>query len=156
MKKVRDFMNKNVISFSPDETVFYVAKKLSQYNIAGAPVVDKEKIIGIISISDIIRFIDIKIGKLPKVTTPGLSSIFLVLLQMKKNCKDFEKELEKISSYKVKDVMTKNVVSASPSMTVIEVAELIEKHDVNRLPIVENGKLVGIVARADLIKAIIE
>jgi CBS domain-containing protein len=74
---------------------------------------------------------------------------------MKKNCKDFEKELEKISSYKVKDVMTKNVVSASPSMTVIEVAELIEKHDVNRLPIVENGKLVGIVARADLIKAII-
>lgn len=155
MEKVREFMNKEVISFSPDETIFAAAKKLSQYNIAGAPVVDQNKMIGVISISDIIKFINIKIGKIPKITTPGLSNLFLVLLQMKKGCKDFEEELRKISSFKVKDVMTKNVVIASPTMNVIEVAELMEKYDVNRLPVVENGKLVGIVARADLIKAII-
>ncbi len=155
MKQVREFMNKSVVSFSPDDTIFNTAKKLSQCNIAGAPVVDKGNIIGIISISDIIRFIDIKIGKLPKITTPGLSSLFLVLFQMKKSCKDFEKEIKKLSCFKIRDVMTKNVVLASPSMSVIEVAELMEKHDVNRLPVVENGKLVGIIARADLIKAII-
>jgi len=155
MKKVREFMNKDVISFSPDETIFNAAKKLSRHSIAGAPIVENGNIIGIISISDIIKFININIGKLPKITNPGLSSLFIVLLQMKKSCKDFEKELKKISSFKVKDVMTKSVVFASPLMSVIEAAGLMEKHDVNRLPVVENGQLVGIIARADLIKAII-
>lgn len=155
MKKVRDFMNKDVVFLSPDDTIFDAAKLLSQLNIAGAPVVEKDKIVGIISISDIIKFIDIKLGVLPKVNTPGLSSLLLSLVQMKKIDLDFKKELEKITSSKVKEVMTKNVITVTPSMTLVEAAELMEKHDVNRLPVVSDGKLVGIVARADLIRALI-
>jgi CBS domain-containing protein len=155
MKKVKDFMNKDVICLSPDETIFDAAKKLSQSNIAGAPVIEKNKLIGVISISDIVKFIDIKLGRLPKIDTPGISSLVFALIQIEKLRQDFKKEMNKIACHKVREVMTKHVITVSPSMPLVEVAELIEKHDVNRLPVVSRGKLVGIVARADLIRALI-
>jgi CBS domain-containing protein len=155
VKKVKDFMNKNVVSLSPDDTLFDAAKKLCESNISGAPVVEKGKLVGVISISDIIRFIDIRLGRLPKVEFPGLSWVVLAFIKMQKLRMDLRKELEKTTKSKVREVMSKNVITASPSMSLIEAAELMEKHDINRLPVVSNGKLVGIVARADLIRALI-
>ena len=155
MKTVKEFMNPNVICLSPDDTIFDAAKILSQLNIAGAPVVKNDKIVGIVSISDIIKFIDIKLGKLPKIDTPGLSTLLLALVQMQKVHSDFKKELKIITATKIKDMMTKEVIIISPSQTVVDVAELMEKHDVNRLPVVDNEKIVGIVARADIIKSLI-
>jgi CBS domain-containing protein len=64
--------------------------------------------------------------------------------------------MKKISKVKVKDVMSTRVVCISPEASIIEAASLMEKNDVNRLPVVENDKLVGIIAREDLVKAIIE
>ena len=148
-------MNKDVVYISPEDSIFQAAKLFSQLNIAGAPVVDNDKVVGVISISDIIRFIDIKMGRLPKIETPGLSALLLTIIQMKKMKSDFQKELEKITCSKVKEVMSKNVFTISKSASLAEVAELMEKHDVNRLPVIDNEKLVGIVARADLIKALI-
>jgi len=156
MKTVKDFMNKNVIYLSPEDTIFDAAKKLSQSNIAGAPVVENDKLVGVISTSDIIKFIDIKIGKLPRIDSPGLSTLLFALIHIQKIRSDFKDELKKISATKIRDLMTKNVITVSPSASLVEVAELIEKHDVNRLPVVSEGKLVGIVARADLIKALID
>jgi len=155
MKTVKDFMNKDVIYVSPEDTIFQAAKLFSQLDIAGAPVVEKDKVVGLISISDIIRFIDIRLGKLPKIETPGLSTLLLAIIQMKKMHSDFQKELKKVTCSKVKEVMTKNVITVSSSATLVEVAELMEKHDVNRLPVLSGEKLIGIVARADLIKALI-
>jgi len=156
MKTVKEFMNEDVVFLSPDNTIFEAAKLLAQFDIAGAPVVKEDKIVGILSISDIIKFIDIKMGKLPNIDGPGLSNFLIALLQMKKIHSDFQKELDKITKYTVKQVMTKNVIMVSPSSTLIEAAELMEKHNVNRLPVVSEGKLLGIVARADLIRALID
>jgi len=155
MKTVKEFMNENVVCLCPDDTIFDAAKILSQLNIAGAPVVEKDKIVGIVSISDIIKFVDIKLGKLPKIQAPGLSILLLALVQMQKVRSSFKKELKKITAIKIKHVMTKNVITVSPSKTIIDVAEIMEKHDVNRLPVVDDGKIVGIVARADIIKSLI-
>ena len=103
MKTVKEFMNENVVCLSPNDTIFDAAKILSQLNIAGAPVVKNDKIIGIVSISDMIKFIDIKLGKLPKIDTPGLSTLLLALVQMQKVHSDFKKELElDISDEKLK------------------------------------------------------
>jgi len=156
MKTVREFMNEKVVCLSPDDTIFDAAKLLSKLNIAGAPVVENDKIIGVISVTDIIKFIDIKLGKLPKIEFPGLSWLLLAFIQMQKVNMDLRDELNKATKSKVKDVMTKDVVTVTPESSLIDVAELMEKHDVNRLPVVSEGKLVGIVARADLIKALID
>jgi len=155
MKTVREFMNKDVVYLSPEDTIYEAAKLLSQLKIAGAPVMEKEKIVGIITISDIIKFINIKLGVLPKINTPGLSSLLLALVQMQKVYRDFKKEVEKVTKFKVKEVMSKKVITIRPDMTLLEVAELMEKHNFNRFPVVENEKLVGLVARADLVKALI-
>ena len=156
MKTIKEFMNKDVVFLSPDNTIFEAAKLLAQLDIAGAPVVENDRIVGILSISDIIKFIDIKLGKLPNIDGPGLSGFLIALLKMKKVHSDFQKELDKITKFTVKEVMTKKVITVSPSSTLIEAAELMERHNVNRLPVVSDGKLVGIVARADLIRALID
>ncbi len=155
MKTVEEFMNKDVISLSPDDTIFDTAKLLAQLKIAGAPVVKNGEVVGIISLSDIVKFINIKLGKLPIIDSPGFTSLILALAQMQKLQLDFRKELSKITSSKVEEVMTKDVTTISPSSTLLEAAEMMEKHDFNRLPVVRNGKLVGIVTRADLVSALI-
>ena len=155
MKKVKDFMNKEVVYFSPEDSIFDAAKIFAELNISGAPVVENEKVVGIISVSDIIKFIDIKLGTLPRIDTPGVSSLLLTIAKLEKHNLDFKKEIKKITKTKIKHVMTKNVITVSPSASLVEVAEIMEKKDVNRLPVIARGKLVGIVTRADLIRALI-
>lgn len=120
--KVVELMNKNVITCHPSEKLNTILNKLELFKIAGMPVVDKGKLVGIISQSDILR--GIKAGS--------------------------------ISDLSVADVMTSNVVIVSPTESAIFVAKLmIEKH-INRIPIVDNDKVVGIVTRGDIIKAVAE
>ena len=55
---------------------------------------------------------------------------------------------------KASDIMRRNVISAAPSASLSDIVDLLEKHRIKRIPIVENGKLVGIVSRADLVRAL--
>ncbi len=156
MKKVRDFMNTEVICFSPDDSIFKVAKVFSEKNISGAPVVEKGKVVGIISISDIVKFLGMKLINAEVSQIPSLSLLLLNFIKTGKEFLGFKKEMERISKTKIKDVMSKKVISIHPDASLVEAACLMEKHDVNRLPVIENDKLVGIIARADLIKALVE
>ncbi|MCD6403028.1 MAG: CBS domain-containing protein [Candidatus Aenigmarchaeota archaeon] len=156
MKKVREVMNKDVVYFSPDDSIFEVAKILAELDISGGPVVEKGKVVGVITLSDILRYISIKTSIEPKIINPSLSELILRLLELGKNQLEFKKEMEKIKSFKVKDVMTKKVITIHPDADLIEAATLLEKHKINRLPVVDKkGRLKGIIARADLVKAIV-
>jgi CBS domain-containing protein len=163
MKKVKDFMKKNVVCFSPEDPVFDVARVLAELNISGGPVVKEGKVVGIITLSDIIKYISMKsskvfkfLEKVKEVANPGTSWFLLTLLEMGKDRIEFKKQMKKLNPTKIKEIMTKKVVTVTPDTTLIEAATLMEKHDVNRLPVVnESGKLVGIIARTDLIKAIV-
>jgi len=120
--KVVELMNKNVVACHPSEKLTVILNKFELFNIAGMPVVDKGKLVGIICQSDILR--GFKTGTMEDLI--------------------------------VKDVMVKNVIVASPTESVVDVARImIEKH-VNRVPIVEKGTIVGIVTRGDIIKAVAE
>ncbi|MGC8812061.1 MAG: CBS domain-containing protein [Candidatus Aenigmatarchaeota archaeon] len=156
MKKVRDFMSCNVICLSPEDSIFDAAKVFSEKNISGAPVVKDGKIVGIISISDIIRFISMKLQKADISQIPSLSLLLFDFIRSSKDYLVFKKEIGKISRAKVKNAMSTKVICISPEASIIEAASLMEKNDVNRLPVVENEKLVGIIAREDLVKALIE
>ena len=120
--KVVELMNKNVITCHPSEKLNTILNKLELFKIAGMPVLDKGRLIGIISQSDILK--GIKTGS--------------------------------IGDLSVADVMTTHVITVSPTESAILVAKLmIEKH-INRIPIVDNDKVVGIVTRGDIIKAVAE
>lgn len=155
MKKVREHMKTDIISFKPDDSVFEVAKKLSQHNIGGAPVVEDGHIVGVIAEADIIKFMSIELADSNFVAHEP-HTLSIMLLNLVKDQIEFKKQLDKISKTQVKDMMSKEVVSIHPDANLYEAATIMEKHKVSRLPVIEDGKLIGIIAGADLIKALIE
>ena len=120
--KVVELMNKNVITCHPSEKLNTILNKLELFKIAGMPVVDKGKLVGIISQSDILK---------------GIKSGL-------------------ISDLAVADVMTAEVLTVPPTESAIIVARLMVEKHINRIPIVDNDKVVGIVTRGDIIKAVAE
>jgi len=156
MKKIEEFMNKDVVYLRPDDSVFDAAKIFSELRISGAPVVDGGEIIGVITESDIIKFMDVKISDLPGVGGASLANLILAIIGLQKLRVDFKKELEFVASSKVSEVMSKNPITITADKTILDVASVMQDNDINRLPVVSEGKLVGIVARADIIKALVE
>ena len=120
--KVVELMNKNVITCHPSETLNIILNKLELFKIAGMPVVDKGKLVGIISQSDILK--GLKAGS--------------------------------IGDQSVADVMTPDVITVPPTESAILVAKLMVEKHINRIPIVDSDKVVGIVTRGDIIKAVAE
>jgi len=162
MKRVKDFMRSDVFFVRPHHTVYDVAKILSKNNIGGAPVVERGRVIGVISISDITKFMSIQFsqsGMIPELLAHDPGSIWLMILNIMKIGKDFadfRHELERMLKFRVKDVMSRNVVAVDPDSPIFEAASLMDKHDVNRLPVIIDSKLIGIITRADLLRALIE
>jgi len=163
MKKVKDFMSRRVAYLKPSDTIFKAAKVFSRRNISGAPVIDSTRtkhVIGVVSESDIVKFMGTKICNTKALagdfTYQSMSLLFLHFLRTSKDYLGFKKEVGRVSRIKIKDVMSKRVISASPDESVFDAAEKMDAHDVNRLPVVKDGKLVGIIARADLVKELVE
>jgi len=155
MKLVREYMNTNIINFKPEDSIFTVAEKFYKNHISGAPVVENEEVVGVISETDIIKFMRISIPESSEATAePHLLTLLLVGLV--KGRIALKKSLEKLAEIEVKDLMCKEIVSISSEQSVIDAATIMSKHKVNRLPVIDNNRLVGILSRADLIKALID
>lgn len=155
MKLVRDYMRKEVVCFKPNDSIFTVAEKLIRNHISGGPVVDNEKrVIGVISETDIVKFMRISVPETGPTSEPHLLTILLAGLI--KGHIELKKKLEKLSEIEVKDLMSDDVVSISSDQPILEAATIMCKNKVNRLPVIDNGKLVGVITRADLIRALIE
>jgi len=147
--KIRDVMTKNPIALKPNDTVKKALGIIARRRISGCPVVDARKnIIGIVSQADIIKLIDVY-SKIH-----DSEDAFEFIFNMLKSKDDaMKKELRKIHGIKVNKFMKKNVVSIDVDDDFYKAARLINKHDIDRLPVVKNKKLVGIITRADIISA---
>jgi len=151
-------MNKEVFFVKPDFSIFDVAKVFAKSDISGAPVVDKGRVVGVVSVSDLTKFMSIKLADAEAVMS-NPSSLSILLLNFARFSKDsvgFKKEISRISKTKIKNIMSKSVVCIGPDANLFEAATIMDKNDVNRLPVVEKGKLVGVLSRADLLKALVE
>lgn len=142
--KARDVMVSNVITVGADVCVQDVADILLRNRISAVPVVgDQGQILGIVSEGDLIRRAE--------AGTELRRSWWLDLLTSKEV---LAYEFIKSHARKVTDVMTHHVVTATPDTPLDEIASLLEKNSIKRVPIVDNGKLVGIVSRANLLQAL--
>lgn len=150
MTKVRDIMTKNVIACQADTSIKEAARLMFLNGLTGLPVLDKQdKLVGIITEYDLMRIEDHL--HLP-VTFAFLGSI--VALDNPLNGDEVEKQLKQLAATKVSDLMTKEVKTIGPDASIEDVAELFLHKKVNPVPVVENGKLVGIISRADVVKLI--
>jgi CBS domain-containing protein len=141
---VRDVMVAPVITVGPSATVQEVAKLFLEKRISAVPVLDdKGKLAGIVSEGDLLHRVE--------AGTERHRSWWLRALI---DSDTLAAEYVKSHGRKVSDVMTRDVITASPEMPLHEVASLMEKNAIRRLPILENGQVVGIVSRANLLQAV--
>jgi CBS domain-containing protein len=141
--KARDVMTSPVITVQPFVSVKDVAKVMLQKHISAVPVVDEAgKLVGIVSEGDLMRR--------PETGTERQPRRWLLLFSEQQLAIDYVKA----HATKVADIMTREVVTASPDTPLNEIATLLERNSIKRVPIVQNGQLVGIVSRANLIQAL--
>jgi CBS domain-containing protein len=155
MTVVRDVMTKNVISFSPDASVYDCAKILREKRISGAPVRDKNgRVVGVLSEGDIMQLIekrDLDINLI----LPSPLDVLELPVKMKLALDSVAKDIQKTATAKIEDIMTKDVVSISPGVDISNAAKTMSTEKVNRLPVIDkNKRLVGIITRWDIIGAI--
>jgi CBS domain-containing protein len=142
--KARDVMVSPVITVKPSSSVKEVAKIFLERRISAAPVVDEQgKLVGIVSEGDLIHRAE--------AGTQRQRSWWLRLLTAEET---LAAEYVKAHARKVADVMTHDVITAAPDTALHEIAALLENNSIKRVPILENGQLVGIVSRANLIQAV--
>jgi len=151
--KVKDIMTKKVITFKPDDTLHKALETFTNNRISGAPVVKDGKLAGLITELDVIKVIDIYT---PKIHFTSMPHFFLVLAGLKSRSKtsELKKKVMAASKLKVEDFMTKEPVTLEPNADIMEAARIIDTYKVNRIPIVEDGKVKGIITRNDIIKAV--
>jgi CBS domain-containing protein len=142
--KAEDVMVSTVITVGVDANIGEVAAILLNNHISAAPVIDeKGELVGIVSEGDLMRR--------PEIGTTKRHSWWLELISNK-----WASATEYIKSHsrKVADVMTRDLITAKPDTPLGDIAGLLERNQIKRVPIVEGGKLVGIVSRANILQAL--
>lgn len=144
-------MTTQVMSIGPDDSIEKAVNILAENDISGLPVVDEgNKVIGMISSSDIVKFSS-KLHVVPLIASSGWVSPYADLSAMN----SYSKGYELLTSRKVSDIMTKKVITVQETATGEEVARIISRKKVNRLPVTDiKGTLVGIITRSDLIDSL--
>jgi len=143
--KAADIMVKDVVTAGPEASVRELAALMLERRISGMPVVDRAgRLLGIVSEGDLIRR--------PEIDTDRVKLGWLrLLLSDEARARDFVKS----HGRKAREVMTQPAISVAADAPLAEVVRLMERHRVKRLPVVEHGKLVGLVTRADLLRALV-
>ncbi|MFY9622785.1 MAG: CBS domain-containing protein [Rhodoplanes sp.] len=139
-----DVMVRDVVTTKPDDLVADAIKLLIQHDVSALPVVDSAgKVIGIISEADLVRREEIGTEKHRPWWLEALTP-----------ASTLAEEFAKSHGRHVSEVMSTKVVSASEDTPLGEIATLLERNRIKRIPILRDGKLVGVVSRSNLIQAV--
>ena len=140
-------MTRDLITVSPDTEIVHAAKLLLEKGINGIPVVDKKgELVGIICQSDLIA----QQKRLPIPSVFTLLDGFIPLTSMK----HFEKAVQKIAATTVADAMTPKPVTVQTETSIEELASLMVDKSFHTLPVVDEGKLVGVVGKEDVLRTL--
>jgi CBS domain-containing protein len=139
-----DVMVHPVITTRPDSSVHDAAAIMIANHISAVPVTDTNgRLLGILSEGDLLRRSETETERRRSWWLESLTS-----------AETLAKEFVKTHSRKVSDVMTRNIIVAQPDTPLHEIATLLERNRIKRVPVVQDGKLVGLVSRADLVRAL--
>jgi CBS domain-containing protein len=142
--RAHQIMTRSVITIAPDATILEAAKTMLQHHVSGLPVVDAAgALVGIVSEGDFIRRSEIG-------TQRKRGRWLKFLLGAGATATDYVRE----NGRKVSEVMTADPVTIAEDATLEEIVQAMETNGVKRLPVVKDGKLAGIVSRANLLQAV--
>jgi CBS domain-containing protein len=140
-----DVMTLNVVSVEPDSSILHAARLMLQKNISGLPVIDGlGKLVGIVTEGDFLRRTEIG--------TQRRRARWIEFLLGPGKLAD---EYVHSSGRKVQEIMTPNVFTVSEDAPLNEVVQLMERQHIKRLPVMHGTRIVGIITRANLMRAMI-
>jgi len=142
-------MTRDVVTVTLAASVTEVARLLVEHKVSGLPVVDEEhRVVGMITEGDLIY-------QDKKVHMPAFLEILGGVIYLE-NPQRIVNDLKKMTATKVAEVMTSKVYTVKEDASMEDIATIMVERQVNRLPVVDQaGKLVGIISRQDLVKAMI-
>ncbi|MGK7870434.1 CBS domain-containing protein [Falsiroseomonas sp. E2-1-a20] len=144
--RARDLMTPDPISFPPETPIQVVARAFAERGISGAPVVDAEgRLVGMVTEGDLLR-------RLAAPADKPESWIATLLAPAARQADRFARTHGRTAA----DVMTRGAVSAEEDMPIEKLAQAMEQRNIRRIPVVRGDRLVGIVSRADLIRALLQ
>jgi len=143
--RARDIMTTSVVTVTPETNIRDIAKVLLERRISAVPVVDaRNRVVGVVSEGDLLHRVENQ--------TERHRSWWLELVA---SAETMAGDYVKSHGLMAKDVMTWPVISTTPDASLAELATLLERYNIKRLPVLHNGTLVGIVSRADLLRGLI-
>jgi CBS domain-containing protein len=141
--KVKDAMTRSARAVTPDTKVMEVASLMCLYRFHGLPVVDDDNtLVGVIAEKDVLHSL---FPKIEDMIAHGMATV------------DLDREMGRYSEVleqRVRELMTPNPVAVDPEMHLLRAATVMVRHNFRRIPVAEEGKLVGMLTLGDVHKAI--
>ena len=146
--RAMDVMTTNVITVEPDTSVQQLATLLSERGISGVPVVDRDnRLLGVVTEGDLLHRAETGTERrIQRRRSRWLDTIGAD----QEAARDYVKAHGRI----VREIMTREVISVSDTTELADIATLLETKRIKRVPVLRDGKLVGIVSRANLVRAL--
>ncbi|MDO7788491.1 CBS domain-containing protein [Desulforamulus aquiferis] len=144
----KDIMKANVITVDKETTISEIAKILTENKISGVPVVDGEgRIAGIVSEGDLLH----------KEISPRIPRFVELLggVIYYSGLDQYKADIKKLAAIRAAEIMTEKVITVSKDTDIQTIASLMVKHNIKRIPVTEDHKIVGIVSRADIVKTLV-
>jgi CBS domain-containing protein len=146
---VRQYMTTEVLTFTPDDNVQTAMQTMVDRGVDGAPVVDANgAVVGIITTGDLIV-------QESQLHFPTVLSFLGATLELPSSKKHFDEDIRRALGASVGEVMSPDPRTVKEDDTLEAAATLMHHHEVSRLPVVRGGLLVGIIARSDIVRAIV-
>jgi len=143
--QVGDIMTVGAATVSPDTTIAEAAALMLEHHVSGMPVVDGEgQLVGVVTEKDLLRRSEI-----------GTEQEHRRWMELVMSAGTLADEYVKAHARKVSDVMTRDVVTVAQDTPLSEVVDLMEERGYRRLPVVRDGKVTGIVSRANFLRALV-
>ncbi|WP_285905004.1 CBS domain-containing protein [Pseudodesulfovibrio pelocollis] len=149
MLKAKDIMTKECITLTPDTDIATAARLLIDRKINGAPVIDEDgRVVGVLCQADLV-------AQQKKITLPSFFTLLDGVFPLSSH-EDLEREITKISALKVGDAMTPKPTSVTPETGIDDIATMMANKKLYTLPVIENGQLVGVVGKEDVLKTLLQ
>lgn len=144
---VGSIMTRAVITAGPDDTVRTLAALFTKHGISAVPVCDKDgTLLGVISEGDLMR----PFGQANKLRRDWWLGLLAEGTELAPEFLDYVR----LDSRRTRELMTAPAITATEDTSVNEIADLLQRHRIKRVPIAKDGKVIGIVSRADLVRAV--
>lgn len=149
---IRDVMTHDVLTLDPKMTLTELDRVLLRYGVSGGPVVADEKVVGVVSRSDVVRTLYGEQVEAEKVSGFYTSPFPIPIPALEHLARDSRHIADRMTGLRVEEIMTRDVKSVAPTDPVSEAARLMAAEGYHRVPVIEGSAVVGIVTSLDLVR----